>query len=106
MRDVSWHGRAGNSDSTQLHERATNPFCVDVISNSKIGGNCDPIIHMHACCAVPRARHLEFFHDHARIERMFFDGFCEPRQGQMFPDWSRPGLGLELKEKDAGKFLI
>ncbi|HUV97059.1 MAG TPA: enolase C-terminal domain-like protein [Acidobacteriaceae bacterium] len=65
-----------------------------------------PSIHMHACCAVPRARHLEFFHDHARIERMFFDGFCEPRQGQMFPDWSRPGLGLELKEKDAGKFLI
>jgi hypothetical protein len=37
---------------------------------------------------------------------MFFDGFCEPRQGHMFPDWSRPGLGLELKEKDAGKFLV
>jgi hypothetical protein len=49
---------------------------------------------------------LEFFHDHARIERMFFDGFCEPRQGQMFPDWSRPGLGLELKEKDAEKFRV
>jgi L-alanine-DL-glutamate epimerase-like enolase superfamily enzyme len=71
-----------------------------------LSAHCAPSIHMHACCAVPRARHLEFFHDHARIERMFFDGFCEPRQGRMFPDWSRPGLGLELKEKDAEKFLI
>lgn len=71
-----------------------------------LSAHCAPSIHMHACCAVPRVRHLEFFHDHARIERMFFDGFCEPRQGHMFPDWSRPGLGLELKEKDAEKFLV
>jgi L-alanine-DL-glutamate epimerase-like enolase superfamily enzyme len=71
-----------------------------------LSAHCAPSIHMHACCAVPRARHLEFFHDHARIERMFFDGFCEPRQGHMFPDKSRPGLGLELKEKDAAKFLV
>ncbi len=71
-----------------------------------LSAHCAPSIHMHACCAVPRARHLEFFHDHARIERMFFDGFCEPRQGHMFPDRNRPGLGLELKEKDAEKFLV
>lgn len=71
-----------------------------------LSAHCAPSIHVHTCCAVPRARHLEFFHDHARIERMFFDGFCEAREGRMFPDWSRPGLGLELKEKDAEKFLV
>jgi L-alanine-DL-glutamate epimerase-like enolase superfamily enzyme len=71
-----------------------------------LSAHCAPSIHMHACCAVPRARHLEFFHDHARIERMFFDGFSEPRKGHMFPDWSRPGLGLELKEKDAERFRV
>ena len=71
-----------------------------------LSAHCAPSIHVHPCCAVPRARHLEFFHDHARIERMFFDGFYEPRDGHMFPDWSRPGFGLELKEKDAAKFLI
>jgi L-alanine-DL-glutamate epimerase-like enolase superfamily enzyme len=71
-----------------------------------LSAHCAPSIHLHACCAAPRARHLEFFHDHARIERMFFDGFCEPRQGHMFPDWSRPGLGLQLKEKDAEKFRV
>jgi hypothetical protein len=47
---------------------------------------------------------MEFFHDHVRIERMFFDGFCEPVKGCMIPDLSRPGTGLELKEKDAARF--
>lgn len=74
--------------------------------NMPLSAHCAPSIHMHVCCAVPRARHLEFFHDHVRIERMFFDGFCEPRQGRMFPDLSRPGLGLELKQKDAEKFRV
>ena len=58
-------------------------------------------MHLHVCCSVPRAIHMEFFHDHARIERMFFDGFCEPVKGIMSPDLSRPGMGLELKEQDA-----
>jgi L-alanine-DL-glutamate epimerase-like enolase superfamily enzyme len=71
-----------------------------------LSAHCAPSLHVHVCCAVPRARHLEYFYDHARIERMFFDGFCDPRHGHMFPDWSRPGLGLELKEKDAEKFLV
>ena len=63
-------------------------------------------MHLHVCCAVPRAIHMEFFHDHARIERLFFDGFCDPRQGQMAPDLSRPGMGLELKAQDAEKFRV
>ena len=61
-------------------------------------------MHLHVCCAVPRAVHMEFFHDHARIERQFFDGFCEPVSGCMTPDLSRPGMGLELKAKDVAKF--
>jgi hypothetical protein len=49
---------------------------------------------------------MEFFHDHARIERMFFEGFCEPVKGCMTPDLSRPGMGLELKRQDVSKFVI
>lgn len=71
-----------------------------------LSAHCAPSMHMHVCCAALHARHLEFFHDHARIERMFFDGFCEPRAGRMFPDWSRPGFGLELKEKDVENFVV
>lgn len=69
-----------------------------------LSSHCGPSIHLHACCALPRAIHMEFFHDHARIERKFFDGFCEPQSGLMKPDLSRPGMGLELKEADAAPY--
>ncbi len=72
--------------------------------NTPLSSHCGPSMHLHVCCAVPRAVHMEFFHDHARIERIFFDGFCEPVNGCMAPDLSRPGMGLELKQKDVEKF--
>jgi L-alanine-DL-glutamate epimerase-like enolase superfamily enzyme len=74
--------------------------------NLPLSSHCGPSMHLHVCCAVPRAIHMEFFHDHARIERMFFDGFCEPVKGCMTPDLSRLGMGLELKRSDASKFVI
>lgn len=75
-------------------------------ANLPLSSHCGPSMHLHVCCAVPRAIHMEFFHDHARIERLFFDGFCEPKNGIMSPDLTRPGMGLELREKDAAKFLV
>jgi len=72
--------------------------------NMPLSSHCGPSMHLHVCCAAPRAVHMEFFHDHARIERMFFEGFCEPVNGCMVPDLSRAGMGLELKEKDAARF--
>lgn len=72
--------------------------------NVPLSSHCGPSMHLHICCSVPRAIHMEFFHDHARIERLFFDGFCEPVDGEMSPDLSRPGMGIELKEKDASKY--
>jgi L-alanine-DL-glutamate epimerase-like enolase superfamily enzyme len=74
--------------------------------NVPLSAHCGPSQHLHVCCAVPRAIHMEFFHDHARIERMFFEGFCEPRQGVMYFDPNRPGIGLELKRKDAEKYAV
>jgi L-alanine-DL-glutamate epimerase-like enolase superfamily enzyme len=75
-------------------------------ANVPLSAHCGPSMHLHVCCAVPRAVHMEFFHDHARIERMFFDGFCEPENGRMKPDLSRPGMGLELKETSASPYLV
>ncbi len=74
-------------------------------ANTPLSSHCGPSMHVHACCAVPRAIHMEFFHDHVRIERMFFDGFCEPVNGVMSPDRTRPGMGLTLKENDAARYL-
>jgi hypothetical protein len=55
-------------------------------------------------CAVGKPRHIEWFHDHVRIERMFFDGFLDPAGGVLRPDRSRPGLGVELKRADAERY--
>ena len=63
-----------------------------------------PAIHLPVCCAVPRLRHIEWFHDHSRIERMLFDGLPRPHEGRLVPDLSRPGMGIEFKRKDAERF--
>ncbi|HEY2383786.1 MAG TPA: enolase C-terminal domain-like protein [Terriglobia bacterium] len=63
-----------------------------------------PSIHAHLCCGIPSACHLEYFHDHVRIERMLFDNVLEPVDGLLCPDPQRPGLGLELKHSDAMKY--
>ncbi|MBV9812709.1 MAG: mandelate racemase [Acetobacteraceae bacterium] len=69
-----------------------------------LSGHCAPSLHVHAACAAPRLRHLEYFHDHVRIEQMLFDGAAQARDGMIAPDLSRPGLGLEFKQADAMRF--
>ena len=70
----------------------------------EISGHCAPQLSAHALCAVPNLRHLEYFHDHVRIESMLFDGVLEPENGELRPDRSRPGHGLELKRADAQRY--
>ncbi len=72
--------------------------------NLPLSGHTAPALHTHAGCSIPVFRNLEYFHDHVRIERMFFDGFPEIVEGELRPDLSRPGIGLELKRADAQKF--
>jgi L-alanine-DL-glutamate epimerase-like enolase superfamily enzyme len=68
-------------------------------------GKYAPAVHVHPCCAVQNVRHLEWFHDHVRIERLLFDGSVEPERGYLQPDLDRPGLGLELKRADAARYV-
>jgi L-alanine-DL-glutamate epimerase-like enolase superfamily enzyme len=75
-----------------------NAFGVDV------SAHCAPAVSAHAFAAVPRLRHLEYFHDHVRIERMLFDGVPEPDGGVLRPDRSRPGNGLELKREEVARW--
>jgi L-alanine-DL-glutamate epimerase-like enolase superfamily enzyme len=72
----------------------------------QLSAHCGPSIHVHPCCAVVPLRHLEYFHDHARIERIFFDGVLEPVDGELRPDLTRPGNGLELKRADAERYAV
>ncbi|WP_092997799.1 enolase C-terminal domain-like protein [Thiohalomonas denitrificans] len=65
-----------------------------------------PALHLHPACATRGVRHMEWFHDHVRIERMLFDGFVEPARGRLRPDRSRPGLGLTFRHRDAERFAV
>lgn len=65
-----------------------------------------PLLHAHIGCAVPPLRHVEYFHDHCRIESMFFDGALDPRNGVLKPDLARYGLGIELRRSDAERYAV
>jgi L-alanine-DL-glutamate epimerase-like enolase superfamily enzyme len=65
-----------------------------------------PALHVHACCALPRLRNLEYFHDHARIERMFFEGNPEPVAGVLRPDLTRAGNGLVPRDDAMERYRV
>jgi len=91
--------------------------CGGITSFLRVGPLCEarslplsahtaPSLHAHLCCALPSACHVEFFFDHARIEQRFFDGALRPVQGELCPDLSRPGLGLDFKRDDAQRYAV
>ena len=68
--------------------------------------HCGPAVHLHPGLALEQLVHLEYFHDHVRIEQMLFDGVPEPRDGALCPDLDRPGIGLELKREEAERYAL
>ncbi|HEX6959120.1 MAG TPA: enolase C-terminal domain-like protein [Ferrovibrio sp.] len=75
-------------------------FCIPLSAHTA------PALHLPLCCAAARLRHLEYFHDHVRIERMIFDGAPVPDGGALKPDLSQPGFGLVLREADMEAFAV
>jgi L-alanine-DL-glutamate epimerase-like enolase superfamily enzyme len=66
------------------------------LSEKPVSAHCAPNLSAHVMAAIPNALHIEYFHDHVRIERMLFEGALEPDRGALVPDRSRPGHGLAL----------
>lgn len=71
-----------------------------------LSSHCAPYATLHAALVAKTVRHVEFFSDHVRIEQMFFDGAAQPVDGELAPDLDRPGLGLEVKWGELGRFLL
>lgn len=71
-----------------------------------LSAHTSPSLHGHLCCAAPRARNVEYFHDHVRIEAMLLQGALSAHQGRLVPDRSAPGFGLSFKASDAAKFQV
>jgi L-alanine-DL-glutamate epimerase-like enolase superfamily enzyme len=72
----------------------------------QLSGHCAPALHTHPACSAPAVRHLEYFHDHVRIEHLLFDGLPALVDGKLRPDLSRPGHGMEFKRPDARRYLV
>ncbi|HYH30820.1 MAG TPA: enolase C-terminal domain-like protein [Pseudonocardia sp.] len=70
----------------------------------ELSAHCAPHLHAHIGTATPNLRHLEWFHDHVRIERMFFDGTLEPVGGALRPDATAAGHGLTLRREVADRY--
>ena len=75
-------------------------------ANLPLSSHCAPALHLPCAIAAHRQRHMEWFHDHVRIERLVFDGAPDPEAGRVSPDWSRPGIGLALKTADAERYRV
>lgn len=96
-------------------QQADASRCAGISEFLRVGALCDaanmpmsahtsPALHLHACCSLSRLRNIEYFHDHVRIENIFFDGVTQPVDGRLTPDLSRPGMGFELKKVDAKRY--
>lgn len=71
-----------------------------------LSSHCAPYVTLPVASAAKMLRHIEYFHDHVRIEKMFFDGTPDPQNGALAPDLDRPGIGLELKRADAERYAV
>lgn len=72
----------------------------------QISGHCAPHLHAHVGAATPNLRHLEWFHDHVRIESSCFDGALDPGGGSIRPDPQAPGHGLTFRAQDVAPYLV
>ncbi len=71
-----------------------------------LSAHCAPHVHAHAAAARPGVRHLEWFHDHVRVEGLLFDGVLDPAGGAVTPGASgEPGHGLRLAADRAAPYL-
>lgn len=72
----------------------------------QVSGHCAPHLHAHVAAATPNLRHLEWFHDHVRIETLFFDGTLDPTGGTVRPDPAAPGHGMTLRPDAAQPYRV
>jgi L-alanine-DL-glutamate epimerase-like enolase superfamily enzyme len=80
---------------------------VAAANNLQLSGHCAPYLHLDAAAATPNLRHLEWFHDHVRIETMLFDGTTPPLPGGVVPVAAdRPGHGLTFRDDAASPYRI
>ncbi|HEY3829925.1 MAG TPA: enolase C-terminal domain-like protein [Solirubrobacteraceae bacterium] len=70
----------------------------------RFSAHTSPAIHAHVGAAIEPLAHVEYFHDHARIEELLFDGPPPLRDGFLCPDPAVSGMGLAVREDEAERY--
>jgi L-alanine-DL-glutamate epimerase-like enolase superfamily enzyme len=70
----------------------------------EVSGHCAPSLHAPVAAAVPNLRHVEYFHDHERVDELLFEGSLIPDDGAMALDLDQAGHGMVLR--DASQFRL
>jgi L-alanine-DL-glutamate epimerase-like enolase superfamily enzyme len=114
--DLTYFGRmcgAGAVDCLQADATRCGGYtewlrvaAVAAAHHLEISGHCAPHLHAPVAAATPNLRHLEWFHDHVRIEDLFFDGTLDPTGGAVTPDPGAPGHGLTLRDDVAARYRV
>jgi L-alanine-DL-glutamate epimerase-like enolase superfamily enzyme len=70
-----------------------------------VSGHCSPYQHAPVLAAVPNLRHLEYFHDHVRIEQLLFTGTPPPHQGALALQ-ETAGIGVTFVPERAEAYAV
>ncbi|SCG62400.1 enolase C-terminal domain-like protein [Micromonospora inositola] len=79
---------------------------VAAAAGLEVSAHCAPHQHLPVAAAVPNLRHVEWFHDHVRIESMLFDGALPATGGAAAVPLDRPGNGLDLRTVEAETYRV
>jgi L-alanine-DL-glutamate epimerase-like enolase superfamily enzyme len=71
-----------------------------------VSAHCAPNLHAPVAVAVPNIRHVEYFHDHYRLDPLLFDGTPEVCNGALAPNDEVPGHGMALRAVGAEQYRV
>ncbi len=71
----------------------------------QVSGHCAPAASLAVAAATPNLRHLEWFHDHTRMEHLLLDGAGPAVNGGVSIE-DVPGHGLRLRSEQAETYRV
>jgi L-alanine-DL-glutamate epimerase-like enolase superfamily enzyme len=71
-----------------------------------VSGHCAPYQHAPVLAAIKNLRHLEWFHDHVRIEERFFERACVMTKGSLHLSDDTAGNGTRWEAAAAAPFRV
>ena len=74
--------------------------------NLDVSGHCAPHLHLPVASVVTNLRHVEYFHDHVRVDHLLFDGLPVVAAGAFAAESGSVGHGMTLKDPDAECYRV